>query len=679
MLAASSKASRPDHLREIPYAFTISFPLKKPQLIRSEENVNHSVICKTELVTGVPFLSVPGRGWSTQRVAHNVTTYHAFITQSALLRQFLSRDASGGMIMRRPNIVSRAISGLALIGLIGASSTPAVDARSPVPVAKPAHPVNCSIFASPLHDRQTTGSNRARSAAVKGQPAMAPPPPPPPALSVSAMPAVSGAVAQESRSAPYPYPYPRPQPQERERYDGKDVASIKRVADEPVSTFAVDVDTGSYSNVRRFLNEGRLPPEAAVRTEEMINYFRYDYPKPKNREIPFSIATDLSTTPWNDSSRLLRIGLRGYDVDRAERPRANLVFLVDVSGSMSSQDKLPLVKSTLMALTNELRRDDRVSIVVYSGTVGLLLAPTSNKAHVKEAVDCLYARGSTAGGDALKLAYATARDHFLEGGINRIIMATDGDFNVGTSNTDELKKYVAKQRDSGVTMTMLGYGTGNIRDELMEGIANVGNGNYAYIDSAMEARKVLGSELSSTLFTIAKDVKIQVEFNPALVREYRLIGYENRLLAEEDFANDKIDAGDIGAGHQVTALYEIMPANAAGWLPERRYPANRAGDRQTDLDGEMANVKLRYKLPLETRSRLISRPIAASGLANARSPQGDMAFAIAVAAFGQKLRGDKYLGDYGFRDIAQLSEDGGDYWRQEFRQLNDLASSNRLN
>ena len=589
--------------------------------------------------------------------------------------------------MRRDSIFSRAICGLAVIGLMGVPNVSVAEARSIVlpPVAKPAHPVNCSIFARPAYQSQPTSGNRYRPRALRGQPVMAPPPlpplaPPPPPPAVSAMPVgkaiASGAVAQETRIAPYPSP--RPQPEERERYDGKEVASIKRVVDEPVSTFAVDVDTGSYSNVRRFLNEGRMPPEAAVRTEEMINYFRYDYPRPNNRETPFSVSTDVSATPWNEASRLLRIGLRGYDVDSAERPQANLVFLVDVSGSMNSQDKLPLVKSTLMALANELRSDDRVSIVVYSGTVGLLLAPTSNKEYVKAAVDCMSAGGSTAGGDALKLAYATARDNFLAGGINRIIMATDGDFNVGTLNTDELKKYVAKQRESGVTLTMLGYGTGNIRDELMEGIANVGNGNYAYIDSAMEARKVLGSELSSTLFTIAQDVKIQIEFNPALVREYRLIGYENRLLAEEDFNNDKIDAGDIGAGHQVTALYEIMPANGPGWLPERRYPANRDVQGQPDFGGEMANVKLRYKLPQETRSRLISRPISADGLNNARQPQGDMAFAIAVAAFGQKLRSDKYLGDYGFRDITALSGNGGDYWRQEFRKLNDLAGSNQL-
>ena len=576
-----------------------------------------------------------------------------------------------------PGFLSKAMCGLAAIGLVGAPGVPAADARSMPrpPVVKPVHPVNCSIFSRNDYDRSS--NQQSRTGVMRASPSMALPPPPPPGVQIvtTGKTITGGSVAAESRIAPYPYPRPQPLPLDRERYDGKDVASIKRVADEPVSTFAVDVDTGSYSNVRRFLNEGRLPPEAAVRTEEMINYFRYDYPKPKDRDTPFSVTTDISTTPWNEASRLLRIGLRGYDIDSDERPRANLVFLVDVSGSMNSRDKLPLVKSTLTALAGELRDDDRVSIVVYSGTVGLLLAPTSNKAHVKEAVDCLYARGSTAGGDALKLAYATARDNFLEGGINRIIMATDGDFNVGTSNTDELKKYVAKQRESGVTLTMLGYGSGNIRDELMEGIANVGNGNYAYIDSAMEARKVLGSELSSTLFTIAKDVKIQIEFNPAHVKEYRLIGYENRLLAEEDFANDRIDAGDIGAGHQVTALYEIMPAGASGWLPERRYPANRVVDRQPDFSGEMAQVSLRYKLPNGDRSRLITRSIASRDLRSAGRPSGDMAFAAAVAAFGQKLRGDKYLGDYDFRNIGRLSGNGGDYWRQEFRKLNDLAGN----
>ncbi len=590
--------------------------------------------------------------------------------------------------MRRFSNISKALCGFAALGLIGTPTTAPLEAQSrqgkrpDLVRLPPSHPVNCSIFG--YQDRERISVRVPRRGTKGVSPNAVPPPPPPVVASSPVSRSISGALAKSVNrraavirpSGPYPYPYPRPpQSQDREKYAGEAVASIKRVADEPVSTFAVDVDTGSYSNVRRFLNDGRMPPEAAVRTEELINYFRYDYPAPSSRETPFSVSTDFSTTPWNDSSRLLRIGLRGYDVDSSERPRANLVFLVDVSGSMNNKDKLPLVKSTLTALAGELRDDDRVSIVVYSGTVGLLLAPTSNKEHVKEAVDCLYARGSTAGGDALKLAYSTARKNFLKDGINRIIMATDGDFNVGTSNTDELKKIVAKERESGVNLTMLGYGTGNIRDELMEGIANVGNGNYAYIDSAMEAQKVLGEELSSTLFTIAKDVKIQIEFNPAHVKEYRLIGYENRLLAEEDFDNDKIDAGDIGAGHQVTALYEVMPAGSSGWLPKRRYAGNRSAPPQPHFGGEMAQIKLRYKLPGGTESRLMQLQISADGLKKASAPSGDMAFAVAVAAFGQKLRGDKYLGDYEFRNIQQLSGNGGNFWRQEFRKLNDLARS----
>ncbi len=571
------------------------------------------------------------------------------------------------------SIYSKSLCALAAIGLLGTPAAAPLSARSvvhPDDVRPPTGPaVNCGIFSGyrDRYSRKPMPLNRSM-APVRDQSSALPPPP----QASAPVGKVGGYIGSPRIAAPYPYPHL--QPQDRERYDGKDVASIKRVADEPVSTFAVDVDTGSYSNVRRFLNEGRMPPQAAVRTEEMINYFRYDYPRPANREVPFSVTTDLSTTPWNDASRLLRIGLRGYDVNSSERPRANLVFLVDVSGSMGSRDKLPLVKSTLLGLTNQLRKDDRVSIVVYAGAVGVLLQPTSNKDYIRQAVECMNSGGGTAGGHALKIAYQTARANFDSNAINRIIMTTDGDFNVGTSGTQELKDIVAKERESGVTLTMLGYGRGNIRDELMEGIANVGNGNYAYIDSAMEARKVLGDELNSTLFTIAKDVKIQIEFNPAHVKEYRLIGYENRLLAEEDFNNDKIDAGDIGAGHQVTALYEIMPASAPGWLPVRRYPANRVVDWQPDFNGEMANVKLRYKLPGGSRSRLITRQIAVRDLQRATSPRGDMAFAVAVAAFGQKLRGDKYLGEYNFRNINMLSGTGGNYWRQEFRKLSELAS-----
>jgi Ca-activated chloride channel family protein len=503
---------------------------------------------------------------------------------------------------------------------------------------------------------------------------VAPPPPPvmpmvaPPMPSSVPAPVVSGYVA----NAPYG------SPQNTERYDGKAVASIQSVAAAPVSTFSVDVDTGAYSNVRRFLNQGNLPPADAVRTEEMINYFRYDYPRPGDSAEPFSVTADVATTPWNPDTRLLRIGLRGYDVATDERPRANLVFLVDVSGSMDEPDKLPLVKAALERLADRLRPDDRVSIVVYAGNAGLVLAPTANKSYVKAALDCLQAGGSTAGGEGIKLAYDTARANFVKGGINRIFLATDGDFNVGVSDNKALEAMVKSNRDDGITLTTLGFGDGNYNEAMMERIADVGNGNYAYIDSDREAEKVLDDELSATMVTIAKDVKVQVEFNPAAVKQYRLIGYENRALAEEDFNNDAVDAGDMGAGHQVTALYEVVPANGAGWVSDRRYPANAVPAAASgEAAGELCFVKLRYKLPEGGASRLISRPVPAAMLRGAAAPTGDMAFVTAVAAFGQKLRGDKYLGTYGFADIQRLAGNPQTPWRQEFVRLTGMAGNRK--
>ncbi len=465
-------------------------------------------------------------------------------------------------------------------------------------------------------------------------------------------------------------------PENTERYDGKTVASIKSVATDPVSTFSVDVDTGSYANVRRFLTQGSLPPPEAVRTEEMINYFRYDYPRPQDRTQPFSVTTDVAKTPWNPDTRLVRIGLRGYDVATSERPRANLVFLVAVSGSMNEPAKLPLVKAALTRLADNLRPDDRVSIVVYAGNAGIVLEPTANKAYVKQALDCLQAGGSTAGGEGIKLAYDTARKNFMKGGINRIFLATDGDFNVGVSDNKALEDLVKANRDDGITLTTLGFGAGNYNEAMMERIADVGNGNYAYIDSDDEATKVLDDELSATMVTIAKDVKVQVEFNPAQVKQYRLIGYENRALAEEDFNNDAVDAGDMGAGHQVTALYEVVPADGAGWLPDRRYPGNSTGPvaAPASATNELCFVKLRYKLPEGGASRLITQPVAAALMRTAGLPSGDLAFVVAVAAFGQKLRGDKYLGSYGFDDIRALAGDPQNRWRQQFVSLTDLAA-----
>jgi Ca-activated chloride channel family protein len=572
----------------------------------------------------------------------------------------------------------RAVSPLAICAVLMTSAAPAapLSQRTPRIVPQPPRgdsPVRCRM--GDTQPRYTSGTTMPRRP-TGAYPA--PPPPPPPPVMASPLATqnmvVTGQMLERHRapgfvpSAPAPYG----SRENSERYDGHAVASIQNVAAAPVSTFSVDVDTGAYANVRRFLTRGQPVPAEAVRTEEMINYFRYDYPRPSDRAAPFSITTDVARTPWNADTRLLRIGLRGYDVDMATRPAANLVFLVDVSGSMNSDDKLPLVKTALTGLAEQLRADDRVSIVVYAGAAGVVLDPTSSKDHIKAALNCLTAGGSTAGAQGITLAYDIARANFRKGGINRIFVATDGDFNVGVSDNKQLEALVKKNRDDGITLTTLGFGTGNYNEALMERIADVGNGNYSYIDSAMEARKVLNDELAATLVTIAKDVKVQVEFNPAQVSQYRLIGYENRALREEDFTNDAVDAGDIGAGHQVTALYEIVPVGAKGWTPERRYDGNRPA-AVASTGYELANVKLRYKLPSGTTSREIARPVPATLLRTARAPGGDMAFATAVAAFGQKLRGDTHLGNYSYAEVRQLAGSAGDYWRQEFVKLTELA------
>jgi Ca-activated chloride channel family protein len=459
---------------------------------------------------------------------------------------------------------------------------------------------------------------------------------------------------------------------DRERYDGEEVSPVKWVHAEPVSTFSVDVDTGAYANARRFLTQGMMPPRDAVRTEEMINYFRYAYDRPSDRTQPFTVSTDLAKTPWNKNTYLMRIGLRGYDLPSEDRPPANLVFLMDVSGSMSSPDKLPLVKTALSGLAAELSDKDRVSIVVYAGAAGLVLEPTSDTRKIRRALDSLEAGGSTAGGAGLELAYNIAEDNFIKGGVNRVILATDGDFNVGVSDRDALVEMVEDKRDSGITLTTLGFGTGNYNEAMMEQIANHGNGNYAYIDSALEAKKVLGEEMSSTLFTIAKDVKIQVEFNPRAISQYRLVGYENRILREEDFDNDLVDAGDIGAGHQVTAIYEIVKAGSDGWIAPRRYGNPPPAAKHW---GEIAHVKLRYKMPNGDTSKLIDTVLHSQDLREAKTPTGDFAFAAAVAAYGQLLRGDTLMMDFDHDDVGSLAGNQSDYWRQEFIRLNELAGS----
>ncbi len=445
----------------------------------------------------------------------------------------------------------------------------------------------------------------------------------------------------------------------------------------PLSTFGIDVDPASYANVRRFLSEGRLPPRDAVRIEELVNYFDYDYPSPAG-EHPFSVTTEVAPAPWNPVHRLVHVGLQGRRVALENMPPANLVFLLDVSGSMNSPDKLPLVKSALRMLVDGLREEDRVAIVVYAGAAGMVLPPTSgaNRASILDAMERLEAGGSTAGGQGIRLAYAVAREGFRQGGNNRVILATDGDFNVGASSDAELIRLVEQERADGIALSVLGFGTGNLKDAKMEQLADRGNGNYAYIDNLLEARKVLVSEMGGTLLTIAKDVKVQVEFNPAEVKAYRLIGYENRLLAAEDFEDDAKDAGELGAGHSVTALYEVVPVGAptpvrgAGPL---RYQETRPGAR-TAARGELLNVKLRYQPPEGGASRLIEQPVRDRPAEAA--PSADFRFAAAVAEWGLLLRDSRFRGDATHEQVLALArgalgEDRHGYRREFVRLVED--------
>jgi len=432
-----------------------------------------------------------------------------------------------------------------------------------------------------------------------------------------------------------------------ESYAGIIENRFQSAKNNPLSTFGIDVDAASYSNLRRFINNGQLPPKDAVRIEEMINYFSYNYPQPDN-DAPFSVNSEISEAPWNPQHRLVKIGLQGKKVNTDKLPPSNLVFLIDVSGSMNQANKLPLLKSSLKMLVGQLRDEDKVSIVVYAGAAGLVLAPTpgDKKQTITDAIEKLSAGGSTAGGEGIKLAYNTARENFIKGGNNRVILATDGDFNVGVSSDSEMQSLIEKQRESGVFLTVLGYGMGNYKDSKMEILANKGNGNYAYIDNINEARKVLVNEFGGTLFTIAKDVKLQVEFNPAKVQMYRLIGYENRLLNKEDFNNDKKDAGDLGAGHTVTALYEVIPTGVKSKFSESvddlKYQKTKEVDLSNAANGnELFTVKLRYKKPDEDVSKLIVKPVIDERASWAKT-SGDFRFAASVAAFGMLLRNSEF-------------------------------------
>lgn len=468
-------------------------------------------------------------------------------------------------------------------------------------------------------------------------------------------------------------------PVKPENYGELDGNPVQRVAQQPVSTFSIDVDTGSYTRVRAMLNAGHLPPDDAVRTEEFINYFDYSYPVPENPERPFSVTTTLAPTPWNADTHLLRIGIQGW-LPPGELPPANLVFLIDVSGSMRPANKLPLLKSGLKLLARQLDAEDRISIVAYAGNSRLVLKPTQGDktARILRAINDLQAGGSTNGSAGIRTAYNLAHQATIEGGINRVILATDGDFNVGTVNFEALVDRVAHQRESGIALTALGFGTGNYNAHLIEQLADRGNGNYAYIDSLSEAERVLVSNRAATLRTIAKDVKIQIEFNPAVVAEYRLIGYENRMLDREDFNNDNVDAGEIGAGHDVTALYEIALVGSRGTrMNPLRYQTPDAKTANTD---ELAFLRLRYKLPDEDNSRLIGQPIATASIIDDLAATGDdMRFAAAVAAFGQLLRGGTYTNDFDYQDVLALAREArgedADARRGEFLQLVQLAAA----
>lgn len=426
----------------------------------------------------------------------------------------------------------------------------------------------------------------------------------------------------------------------------------------PLSTFSIDVDAASYSNMRRFINNGQRPPKDAVRIEEMVNYFDYDYSQPTG-EHPFNIITEISTAPWNAKHKLVHIGLQGKKIPTDNLPPSNLVFLIDVSGSMSDPNKLPLLKSSFKMLVNELREQDHVAIVVYAGAAGLVLEPTSGaeKKKIIEALNNLEAGGSTAGGAGIQLAYAVAKEHFKAGGNNRVILATDGDFNVGESSNGGMERLIEEKRKAGVFLTVLGFGMGNYKDSKMEILSDKGNGNYAYIDNITEARKVLVNEFGGTLFTIAKDVKLQIEFNPSKVKTYRLIGYENRMLKSEDFNNDKKDAGELGSGHTVTALYEIIPVGVDSEfdkIDELKYQTTKV-EPSASKSKELMTVKFRYKKPDEEISKLIVHPLVDNQVALSKTSD-DFRWSASVAAFGMLLRESEYIKDFSYDQVVQLAQ-----------------------
>jgi len=577
------------------------------------------------------------------------------------------------------------VAGVSLLSLAMVGAPPAWAAPQPGDgVVTPAACEALGFRTSQGGDVVVSGMRAPSRASVMNYaaPTGAPPPPPPPPPPANMTPPPPLPLPPVQRSAPpiisgSPHV---PTAMDTERYPGAAANPVKRVADEPVSTFSIDVDTAAYANTRRFLNDGVAPPRDAVRVEELINYFDYGYARPASAQTPFRATVAVAPSPWSSQRQILHIGLQGYAAPRADAPPLNLVFLVDTSGSMMGPDRLPLAQKALNVLIDQLRPQDRVAMVAYAGSAGAVLAPTDGRSKLKMrcALGALRAGGSTAGGAGLELAYALAKQNFAKGSVNRVILVTDGDFNVGIADPSRLKDYVADQRKSGVYLSVYGFGRGNYSDTMMQALAQNGNGVAAYVDTLNEARKLLRDDFQASLFPIADDVKIQVEFNPRQVSEYRLIGYETRLLNREDFNNDQVDAGEVGAGASVTALYEITPAGAPPSSDPLRYGDKKPTAPATP-SGELAFLKIRYKPPGGTTSKLIERPIGPSDryATLAAAPEATR-FAVAVAAYGQKLRGDPWVDErFDWPAVTALAQGARgqdpDGLRAEFVQLTKAA------
>lgn len=582
--------------------------------------------------------------------------------------------------MTRFLMMTTALGGLVAVTALNASPAAIAqdEARPDFPVpevceryARYAEEERVVVTGSRIRSPMTT-REEARAGSVAD--AVAPPPPPPPPQAAPAEAPLA------SLASPQLVPQPRPGTIDRERYEDVQINTVVQTAQTPVSTLSIDVDTASYAVVRDYLHDCNLPPTDAVRIEEMINYFDYDYALPRSQAEPFAMHVNVTPNPWNENTQLMHIGVQGFEIDEAERPRANLVFLIDVSGSMNQPNKLPLAVQAMHMLVDELHPDDTVSIVVYAGAAGAVLEPTRarNARRIHEALDRLRAGGSTAGGAGLALAYDLAERNFDEDAVNRVMLLTDGDFNVGVTQDERLEDFVARKRESGIYLSVMGFGRGNYNDAMMQTIAQAGNGVAAYIDNRAEARRMLVEESFGSLFPIANDVKIQVEFNPARVAEYRLIGYETRLLDRADFNNDAVDAGEVGSGHSVTAIYEIAAPGSEGVLMDPlRYGGS--GETDPDLSGEFGLLRLRYKQPGEDDSALIERTITDRDAHRrlSRAPE-EVRFSIQVAGFAQMLRGDPYLqADYDYDDIirqATRSLGDDDYgYRREFIELVEIA------